>query len=104
MSYRRRSRISDESGFIVIGGVLALVIYIVAFLIFIKYGAAHDHASIHSTAIYGLFQGFFAVPAFLWDVFINSHIAIYQDPNSGHWYDLAYLLGIGAFGGAVLSA
>jgi len=45
----------------------------------------------------GLWHGFIAIPALIIGIFTD--IGIYEINNSGWWYDLAFLLGVGAFSG-----
>ncbi len=51
----------------------------------------------------GLIHGLFAVPAFIISFFANS-VHFYEVHNSGFWYNLGFLLGIGAFAGGSSSA
>jgi hypothetical protein len=46
----------------------------------------------------GLWHGFTAAFALIGHLF-DSKIRIYAFPNNGGWYDLGYLLGLGALGG-----
>ena len=47
--------------------------------------------------IAGLWHGFIAIPALI--LGIITDIKIYECNNTGWWYDLAFLLGAGAFSG-----
>jgi hypothetical protein len=46
----------------------------------------------------GLWHGFIAIWSFIGSLFSNN-IAVYAVNNTGAWYDLGFLLGIGAFAG-----
>lgn len=50
----------------------------------------------------GLWDGIVAPWAFLANLF-GSDYGIYENLNSGGWYDFGFLLGIGALGGAAAS-
>ncbi len=100
MFSRIRSKVADESGFLLVGGFLGLVLYVVVFLVFINNWAASPVPGGNDNFIYGLLQGIFAAPAFIVSLF-DPKIAIYQVGNIGGWYDFGFLVGIGAiFGGA----
>jgi hypothetical protein len=50
----------------------------------------------------GFWHGFIAPMALIGHLFDES-IRVYAFPNSGGWYDLGYILGIGALGGGAAS-
>jgi hypothetical protein len=45
---------------------------------------------------WGLWHGVIAVFSFIWSLF-DPKVAVYEVFNNGAWYDLGFLLGIGAF-------
>jgi len=47
----------------------------------------------------GLLHGFIAPVAFIVGLFTDARI--YEIPNSGRWYDLGFMLGIGGFGSGI---
>jgi len=50
----------------------------------------------------GLWHGFIAIPALILGIFTD--IKIFESNNSGWWYELAFLLGVGAFSGGGIKA
>jgi hypothetical protein len=46
----------------------------------------------------GLIDGLLAPISFVLSLF-SDHVRMYAYPNIGRWYDLGFLLGIGAWGG-----
>ena len=44
----------------------------------------------------GLWHGIIAVPTFIIGLF-DSNVRVYEVHNIGNWYDLGFMLGIGAF-------
>ena len=53
--------------------------------------------------LFGFWHGVIAPFAFLISIFVDS-VRIYAFPNSGLWYDLAFMLGIGGFSGGALAS
>ena len=57
--------------------------------------------------VYGFFYGFWdgitAILAFIGNL-LGGHFGIYQIHNDGNWYDLGFLLGVGAFTKGATSA
>ena len=51
----------------------------------------------------GLWHGVIAPFAFLASIFMDN-VRIYSVPNSGVWYDLGFMLGIGGFSGGALAS
>ncbi len=51
---------------------------------------------------YGIWHGLIAPFSFIGSLFTN--VRIYAFPNGGVWYDLGFLLGIGAWGGGAAAA
>jgi len=49
--------------------------------------------------LYGLWHGIIAPIAFIISLFTDS-VSVYSVNNSGGWYDLGFLLGVGAFSGS----
>ncbi len=86
-----------------IGSGVSLFGFIVYIALFVWYAhtyrvVPHDYATIYNNFIWGLVQGFFVLPTFVWSLF-NHSVAIYQTPNNGGWYNFGYILGIGGFFG-----
>ena len=52
---------------------------------------------------WGLLHGCIATIAFIVS-FFNPAVGVYEVANSGGWYDLGFLMGIGSFGGGCSSA
>lgn len=81
-------------------------ILLIAVLTLILVGCAHQPAPVPGADVpgfwWGLWNGFTAVPAFFGHLF-GMNIRIYAFPNSGGWYDLGFLLGIGAFSGGTVT-
>jgi hypothetical protein len=50
----------------------------------------------------GLWQGFIAPISFIVSLFTNE-VRIYAFPNTGRWYDLGFMLGIGGFSGGIFA-
>jgi hypothetical protein len=50
----------------------------------------------------GLWHGFIAPIAFIVSL-ISREVRIYAFPNSGRWYDLGFMLGIGGFSGGLFA-
>lgn len=48
----------------------------------------------------GLWHGIITVPAFVVGLF-EPAVRVYEVHNNGNWYDLGFMLGIGAFGKGV---
>lgn len=44
----------------------------------------------------GLWHGFIAVITFIISLF-NAKVTIWETNNNGRWYDLGFLIGVGAF-------
>jgi hypothetical protein len=53
--------------------------------------------------LFGLWHGVIAPFAFLASIVVDS-VRIYSFPNSGLWYDLGFMLGIGGFSGGALAS
>lgn len=51
--------------------------------------------------IAGIIHGFIAPVAFIISLF-NDDVTMYAVNNSGTWYDLGFLVGIGGFSGGIL--
>jgi hypothetical protein len=51
---------------------------------------------------HGLWHGFIAPLSMIGSIFMK--IRIYAFPNSGFWYDLGFMLGIGGFSGGIFGA
>lgn len=60
--------------------------------------APHTTATEHINFLWGLLHGLLVVPNFVYSLF-NDRVTIYQAGNDGVWYNLGFLLGIGAFAG-----
>jgi len=60
----------------------------------------HDLAHVFDEApkgfLWGLWHGAIAVGTFIFSLFSDS-VTVYEVNNNGLWYDLGFLLGIGAF-------
>lgn len=54
-----------------------------------------DGPVLYNNFFWGFLHGIFAVPDFIYSLF-NENIAIYQAGNGTSWYDLGFLIGIGA--------
>ena len=50
----------------------------------------------------GFWHGFIAPISFLVSLF-SDEVRVYGFPNSGRWYDLGFMLGIGGFSGGVFA-
>lgn len=53
--------------------------------------------------LHGLIQGFLAPLTFIISLF-SDDVVMYQVNNSGTWYDLGFLLGIGGFSGGIFKS
>lgn len=60
--------------------------------------APHVDATAHDTFWWGMLHGLLIVPNFIYNLF-NSHVTIYQSPNSGAGYNFGFLLGAMVFFG-----
>jgi hypothetical protein len=52
--------------------------------------------------LHGLWHGFISPVAFVIGLFSDARI--YAVPNTGLWYDLGFMLGIGGFSGGILAS
>lgn len=61
--------------------------------------AANTHGADELVAGFwlGLWHGIIVVPAFVVGLF-EPAVRVYEVHNNGNWYDLGFVLGIGAFG------
>jgi hypothetical protein len=73
-----------------------LAAYVGLFAWYANTAIAHVYPDTNGGLGYGLMHGFFVVPSFVLSWFDHS-ITIYQSPNIGFWYNLAYLIGLSFF-------
>lgn len=80
---------------------------VAAVLVLLVVGCAHQPAlPVHVGTLPGFFRGLWhglvAPIAFVGSLF--SDVKMYAWPNGGGWYDLGFLIGIGAWGGGAAAA
>ena len=76
--------------------LLSIIIYVALFVWYANTAIAHVYPDGNGDWWSGFLHGYFALPSFVMSWF-NHDITIYQTPNTGFWYNLWFLLGIGAF-------
>jgi hypothetical protein len=91
----RKSRRSGAKIVAAIVGILVvLFVLVVAFSVwYYTHGLPRTYPTKHDNVIWGFFNGLFIVPDFIISLF-NDKVAIYQTPNSGHWYDAGFIFGL----------
>ena len=92
---------SEGSG--CLGSILVVIAYIALFFWYAQTAVPHTHPTVYTNFFWGLVQGIFILPTFIWSLFAHG-VTIYQSPNDGNWYNFGFMLGTGAlFGGAMRS-
>ena len=75
-------------------------VFLLLFLIFLLSSCAQQHdLSFNEDPkgfLYGLLHGVIACFTFIVSIFSDT-VSVYEVNNNGFWYDLGFLLGIGAF-------
>lgn len=71
------------------------ILYLAAFAWYANTVIPHTTPTPYTNFFWGLLQGFFVVPTFLYSLFAHG-ITIYQFPNDGSWYNFGFLLGVTA--------
>jgi hypothetical protein len=82
--------------------LLSIAIYLTLFVWYATTSIAHVYPDGVGNWWSGMLHGYFALPSFVVSWF-NHDVTIYQSPNNGFWYNLWFLLGIGAFASSVRS-
>jgi hypothetical protein len=91
----------NESGFFIMGemgAIVALVLYIVVWLLLRPSLGAHIHHPFPDTFLRGLFQGFFILAGILEHFIFHPHvIAVWQGPTITIQYGVGYIIGVLVF-------
>jgi hypothetical protein len=86
-----------ERSTVVVGGALAGLIVLAAFIaIFVWYAKTvipHTYSTAYTNFFWGFIHGLFIIPTFFWSLFADT-VTIYQAPNAGNLYNIGYFIGI----------
>jgi hypothetical protein len=90
-------------GTVIMAALASIAIYLILFIWYANTAIAHTYPTGHTNFWFGFLHGYFAVPSFIVSWFTHD-VTIYQSPNDGFWYNLGFLLGIGALASSARSS
>jgi len=84
---------SDERG--CLGDLIFIALYLGLFIWYAQTIIPHNHPTVYTNFFWGLIQGLYILPTFIWSLFSHG-VTIYQSPNDGGFYNFGFVLGSGA--------